>query len=901
MTEPSHRSVVDDIRALAATSVAEAAVAAEQALDEIGEIGELLYLLAELRARSGRADVAIDLIDRAERAFRLAGAGLEAERCAIGRITVLDDLGRHDEAEAIATGVIDRLLVSGGGDHAGIDPSHATLAVGALSNRALCRETTGDYAGALDDYDRAIGIASVESDPLLRAQLEINRVGVLDLLGRARDAVAGLRRAIPLLEELGERDDVVKAAANLGAMLCRLGDYDEGLTWLSQAEQLVEPGTDDACGILVETADALANLGAVDEAVRRYRDALAILAHSPISWLEGRAWLGLGICLGRDGDDVAARTALRTAIDAFEASGNLPLTVASLLELARIEAADQAFTALALDQLRRALALADEDRWPVQACVAQLRLGELTSGTEAERWLRSALRLAERARLLPLTMRARQQLGHHLLARGRSGDAREHVESAVEIAESLRSRLNHHSLLRMFPTETVSCYDDLVALRLADGDVEGAFTAADRGRSRSILDLRRLAVREGRPEVVELEVELDVLYDRLLGAGEATSLRERRLLEDRARELELLLERARFDLLPGPSPTHRDVGRNHDAPLVGVDAVLVYHRTASGIGVFLRRDGRTTWHPDLVRPEAVADELERFHADGRRAWALRSARVAVDVPAVAVTAERRTRRLGEMLLGPLAESLAGIRAHAPLRVVVAPTGPLWSVPFAALGVPASGTALVDVAVVSTTPSPTLAVAGSPPATGPSLVVGIQGGGVPAAATEAARVAARLGPGCALLVDDDATLDAVRRHPRPAVLHLATHGVHRERSPLQSGVRLADGWLTASRAAALDLEGSVVVLSACDTGASTVGDGDEILGAQYGFLLAGAHHVVMSLWPAHDEMTADLMDELHRALGSGTTAATAVRTAQLAQRERTPHPWWWSGFVASGAI
>lgn len=901
MTERSHISVVDDIRALAATSVADAAAAAERALDEIGERGELLYLLAELRARSGRADVAIDLIDRAERAFRLAGATLEAERCAIGRITVLDDLGRHDEAEAIATGVIDRLLEEGDGSDRWIDAAHATIAVGALSNRALCRETTGDYTGALADYDRAIGIASVESDPLLLAQLEINRVGVLDLLGRAHDAVGGLRRAFPLLEDRGEREDVVKAAANLGAMLCRLGDYDDGLTWLSRAERLVEAGTDDACGILVETADALANLGAIDEAVRRYRDALGILAHSPISWLEGRAWLGLGICLGRDGDDVASRTALRTAIDAFEASDNLPLTVASLLELARIEASDRAFTALALDQLRRALALADEDRWPVQACVAQLRLGELTSGNEAERWLRSALRLAERARLLPLTMRARQQLGHHLLTRGRIGDAREHVESAVEIAESLRSRLNHHSLLRMFPTETVSCYDDLVALRLADGDVEGAFTAADRGRSRSILDLRRRAVRAGRPEVVELEVELDVLYDRLLGAGEATSLRERRLLEERARELELLLERARFDLRPEPSPGDRPAHGIPGAPHIGVDAVLVYHRTGSAIGVFLRHDGRTTWHPDIVRTDAVTDELERFHADGRRAWALRSAGVAADVPALALTAERRSRRLGEMLLGPVTELLTAATARDPLRIVVAPTGPLWSVPFAALGVPTSRTALVDVAILSSAPSATLASAGSPRATGPSVVVGIQGGGVPVAAAEAARVAARLGPGCTLLVDDTATLDAVRRHRRPAVLHLATHGVHRERSPLQSGVRLADGWLTAHRAADLDLDGSVVVLSACDTGAASVRDGDEVLGAQYGFLLAGARHVVMSLWPAHDAMTADLMDDLHRVLGSGATAAVALRTAQLAQRERAPHPWWWSGFVVSGAI
>jgi CHAT domain-containing protein len=254
-----------------------------------------------------------------------------------------------------------------------------------------------------------------------------------------------------------------------------------------------------------------------------------------------------------------------------------------------------------------------------------------------------------------------------------------------------------------------------------------------------------------------------------------------------------------------------------------------------------------------------------------------------------------------MVLGPVGDVLAAAAGSEPLRVVVAPTGPLWSVPFAAVGIHPAGAALIDAAIVSTTSRPALATSRSPRAGGSPVVVGVQGGGVPAAKAEAERVAARLGPTCSLLIDDAATLDAIRRHRRPGVLHLASHGVHRQRSPLQSGVRLADGWLSAHRAAELDLDGSVVVLSACDTGASVVGDGEEVFGAQYGFLLAGAHNVVMSLWPAHDAMTADLMDDLHRSLASGTTAASALRTAQLAQRVRAPHPWWWSGFVVSGTM
>jgi CHAT domain-containing protein len=114
------------------------------------------------------------------------------------------------------------------------------------------------------------------------------------------------------------------------------------------------------------------------------------------------------------------------------------------------------------------------------------------------------------------------------------------------------------------------------------------------------------------------------------------------------------------------------------------------------------------------------------------------------------------------------------------------------------------------------------------------------------------------------------------------------------------VRLADGWLTAERAAALPLEGALVVLSACDTGRSVVAAGDEVLGLQRGFFAAGASSVVMSLWPARDDATVGLMARFHSARQAGRRPAAALREAQLAVRAHHPHPWWWAAFVISGA-
>lgn len=919
-------ALIEQIRRRADVSVHDALAMTEQAIERHGERGDLVYLLAEINARLGRSHEALDLIDRAVLAHEAAGDELGAQRCEVGRIIVLDDLGRHDEAIAAATSVLLRLrdratARSNGGDAGSIDPELAETTVRALSNRALCWESIGAYEAAHDDYEDALRIDAAAIPPILVAQLQINRSNVLDLLGRSADAIEALQLALPLLEELGEREDVVKVAANLGAMSCRRGEFDAGLGWLAVAERDVEAGTVDACAIQVETAEAYAGFGALDEAVHRYREAIEVLADTPISWLEGRAWLGLGITLARRGDDENARRALRTALDAFQASDNLPLAITALLELAAVESADPTMHVLAVDQVRRAVSLADVDRWPVQACLAQLRLAELDSGAEGERLLRSALRLAERAELAPLTMRAHQRLGRHLLSRGRPRDARPHVESAVELAETLRSRLPHHSLLRLFPAETASCYDDLVALRLVDGDVAGAARAADRGRSRSLLD--RLGPRSGGdPEVAALELELDVLYDRVLGAGvETVSDRER--LERRVRELEHELERRRVRLDavdPGATVDAGDAGG--DPTAAGVDGartpndgaepvqgaarpagqvVVMFHAESDRLGAFvIERDGTTTWCPGLADRREVAEEIERFHADGRRTWAMRSAGLAPS-DAASASARRRLERLGSMLLGSL---WTAVRRHtAPdeiIDLVVVPTGGLWAVPFTALVV--DGVAVIDVAQVTVAPSPTVARTRPPVANGPALVVGVPGLGVPGAAVEAREIAS-LHAGATLFVDHQATLDRVRlacsSATAPSVVHLATHGVHRPHAPLQSGVRLADAWLTSHRASALHLDGSLVVLSACDTGRSTVTDGDEILGAQYGFLAAGARAVVMSLWPAHDVLTVDLMGEFHRRLASGGSAASSLRGAQLALREVEPHPWWWASFAISG--
>jgi len=143
-----------------------------------------------------------------------------------------------------------------------------------------------------------------------------------------------------------------------------------------------------------------------------------------------------------------------------------------------------------------------------------------------------------------------------------------------------------------------------------------------------------------------------------------------------------------------------------------------------------------------------------------------------------------------------------------------------------------------------------------------------------------------------------------------IIHLATHGDFRPDDPLFSGLALAGGWLTTFDIFNLRLNASLVTLSACQTGRSVVGGGDELLGLMRAFIYAGAASLVLSLWAVEDRSTAQLMETFYRGLAEGQTKGAALRHAQLQFiRGKGPgddimakaytHPYFWAPFFLVG--
>ncbi len=104
---------------------------------------------------------------------------------------------------------------------------------------------------------------------------------------------------------------------------------------------------------------------------------------------------------------------------------------------------------------------------------------------------------------------------------------------------------------------------------------------------------------------------------------------------------------------------------------------------------------------------------------------------------------------------------------------------------------------------------------------------------------------------------------------------------------------------------IDLSGAeLVVLSACETGLVSPGDGsDEFIGLPGGFLRAGARYIVASLWAVDDLSTSLLMSEFYRLmLVERLTPARALREAQTAfiNHRSWNDPYYWGAFRIFGA-
>jgi CHAT domain-containing protein/tetratricopeptide (TPR) repeat protein len=903
-------------------------------------------LAARLRGDAGDRGAALGLatVERltydygaAESRLRaLAGGGEPADPWALhARL----ELARARDAQGLANGLVEEFRAVAAAARRFRDPAAEAEALFDLAAQVVFTDGVEAALGAVGRGLRALP----RGLPELEASLRCRRGHLLALGARLPAAEREIRAGTELAQHAGDpRAEVICLRATANDQQLR-GDVAGAIATMRQAVE-VRRRIHDRSGlgiVLLVLGDYLRKTAEVGEAAALFTEALAEGEASHNLFVVAGASLAIGANALALNDHVAAGEHIERAIAAYDAlsdraSGLLARSfrpfvsmAAGDLPLARRQVDEVLGWAIEVGDWQHVIAL-HEQRFAIE-----LRAGELDAAAraldaadEVSRKQTPPLRAAELAY-------ARARLA---LRRGELDVAQRGLEEHLAAADPADRLMRYELQARL--AEVHARRGDLPraedALTRATDELE-AWRAklADR-------ELRVLAFQASPQEVGDLNASVASVLGALAAGGRAEAafdLAERR----RARELADRLAQARAlraTATPAPAggattPPERPEGRPVRAGdvarllpdertaivefVTGVSGApttaLVVTRDRSGAA---RVRGRT-----LATADALVAPIARLHAVLEQGGA-----------ADALAAE-----LGAALLEPLAELLG----DGVTRLVIVPDGPLHRVPWDALRI-APGRWAVERYTTSLAPSAAIVAAlwrdrgratprrptrllaladpvfpASPGESSGARAAGEEGlepyraafdaaGGLPRleASAREAQLVARYADEAEVRLRQRASA-AYLKHADLArfdVVHVATHALVDDHAAARTALALApgegeSGFVTATDLAALRLDASLVVLSACRTAGGVVVDGEGIQGLTAPLLQAGARAVVATEWRVGDRTMVPLLVDLYDALARGQPLADALRTAKLEALGRGAAPREWAALVSVG--
>ena len=844
------------------------------------------YLEARLVLEAGEPERALDLIRGAAAAYRELGLVGAAIRTHLGRMHALDDLGRHEEAVAVGRSVLAHL------DQSPEAEQDTGLRAATLGNVGVGLGFTGDHLGALAAYQDAEALwRSLTADHEASAAVANQGIELL-ALGRWGDALTRLSAAAELFEQLDDRFWLAKCLGHRGEALTGAGRFVEALADYQRARAILDElgSKTESWRLALETSATLLLLGLVEEACLLAAQVEPELRAAGLQHDLARALSLAGLGHLRAGRRPQAREALGEALSLYRTVGDAAHEAKSLIDLSGCVDGPAA-----RELAEAAAALVDRIRWPGISCLALLALADHTADrTQAKLLARQAEEIADALAIPHLQLATIQRRGTALLADGSVDAAIACFEQSLSLVERGGTGIRDATLHAAYRSSRQSAHNGLIDGLLRRGspqDVHRAFELVDQVKGGTVLEVLQgtLHPRTMSDATRLATLELNAAYSDLFVSDRDTQKRLRSQIA--ALERGIALTQAR---LP-PASTHRSRSTARPPDATGTTAVT-YYVLGEEVLAFVTHHGRTTLRRricGLATVESLLHDLET-HVGGHAVQVISKhghARIGA--------CQRVLERLYLAVLAPLVDLLPD-GSDSPAPLLVTPHGPLYRIPFHALH--DGHRYLLASRIISVAPS--LAVAGHAVGQGRRhgglLAVGVADSAAEAIESEA-RAIGDLTSRSTVLLGPEATAERVRSAlASVGVAHLACHGAFRPGNPAFSSIRLADQWVRAADLADVDLDGCVLVLSACETGRMESPSGDEAVGLAASLLAAGAYCVVVSQWLADDSTTAHLMIRLHTGLAAGLHPAAALRQAQLSTMQDHPHPFHWAPFIAVGA-
>ena len=900
------RALGDQGRQPEAQSASQLALTIAERLANKMLTGKALNFIAASYASQRNYPRALELYQRSLNAFEESGDK-------VGTLTALSSIGMHHWSQrnyAEAAPYFERGL------KLAEQAAHKSAMASFLRGLGLCNVGQGRYHEALAYYERSLKIAE-EAKDIRQAASTLQNMGIAyDYEGNYARAVESYQKSLNMKQMLQDKAGTWGLLSNLGLIHRIQGNLAQALEYMQASLKLVEELGND---VKPAVPPLLSNIGAVYAAQKNYTQALDYQLRS----------LKLAEALGDKG--VLSRTL-----------GNLGI----LFSL-------QGKYSEALEYFQRSLNLnqALGDKEAIANCLtnmAELQFSQSRYGQAAET-AEQAASLAGEIGLAEIVCSANTIAGRAYLATHQLARARESFLTAIDTIEKMRGQaaFGEQEQQRSFETR-LSPYYGMVDLLVEQNNATEALVYAERAKGRVLLDVlqsgridvTKAMTRDEQEREREIRTQVSSLNKQLLQQRQ-----EQRVDSARLSDLETRLQKARLGYeafqttLYAVHPELRvQRGRMQPLTMDEISRLMPDTKTAllefavledkTILFVMTSKSGTGQGNLDLkvytlpVKQLDLVDQTQKFsHSLAERRLNL----------------QQTGTQLYDLLLKPARAQLQGINS-----LIIVPDGVLWGLPFQALQ-PSSSRYAIEDYVFSYAPSLTVLreeMKQSVPLTtthGLTTLLALGNPAVGAATLEHARTGLmdeRLEPlpeaekqvrllGELYGPDQSKIYTGLgaqeERFKAEAgnykIIHLATHGILNNSSPMYSQLVLStsdatsveDGLLEAWEIMKLDLRADLVVLSACETARGRIGAGEGIVGLSWALFVAGAPTAVVTQWKVESASSTELMLEFHKQMkhtsrGTGMLySAAALRQAALKLLRGKPydHPYYWAPFVVIG--
>jgi len=814
-----------------------------------------------------------------------------------------------------------------------------TVSATLLNGLGLAYYSIADYVAALPFYEKALKLYEADNDKAAAAGM-LQNIGIIhSLMGDYDRALEGLQQTLTLGEAMREKSLIALSQNNIGNIYYARGNYRLAMQFYEKSLSFEEE-----LGNKAGAAGSLGNIGRIHRIQGNYAQALNYLQKC----LDLNRSLGdkshsaqalnlMGFVYRDQGDYAKASDLFQQSMQLGSEVKDDSLRAASLVGLGTVYNA-RGDDAKAQDTLERALALFEKtgDKEKITSALCNLAFFHDSQNRPEE-----ALRFAQRAAVLAAELGHREFLwfalsnkGRALIALNRNDEARKALDQSIEIIETLRAQSAGGELDQSnFFENKISVYHSMIELLVRQNKREEALRYAERAKARVLLD----TLQSGRAQITKAMTASERDEERASN-NEIYSLNaqiQRETLRSqpnvaRLADLDERLKKARLDqqaFLTRLYTAHPDLkiqrGQTPAFNLAQASS-LVDSQTAlleyvvTQYKTFLFVLTRQTAAPSLTVYELPVTRKELAAMAGSFRETLASHNLVFRSAAA---------RLYQSLIKPAERDLRGRS-----KLVIVPDSALWELPFQALQTGRQRYLIEDSAIVY---APSLSVlaemkkqrekrtaekksstllAFANPALGDSAntQVGLRNttlAPLPEAEAEAKTLAVVYGNARSkIYVGAEATEERFKREAaRFSRLHLATHGILNDHSPMYSQIVLSpsggreDGLLEAWEIMQLDLATDLVVLSACETARGRVSAGEGVIGLTWALFVAGSPSTLVTQWKVDASSTSELMLDFHRNLNAPSTKSEALRKAvlKMLKSNRYSHPFYWAAFVMTG--